>query len=119
MKIAIRIKHSITGVDSWKYKFENKSKRVCDICGSRLFIAPHGGIYCDAVHTEIEAMKNKTEERKPLFTTKHYKAMALVLRKFATENEQRIVIELLSILFKSDNIRFSKVRFRKAVNNLN
>ncbi len=44
MKIAKRLKHG------WTPTMQNKSKTHCDDCGARLWIAPHNGIYCNAVH---------------------------------------------------------------------
>lgn len=44
MKISLRLKIG------WQYKVKNKSKETCDIDGAKLWIAPHGGIYCDKVH---------------------------------------------------------------------
>lgn len=38
----------------WKYKVKNKSKDTCDICKAKLWIAPHGGIYCDKIHKGVE-----------------------------------------------------------------
>lgn len=34
----------------WSAKVPNTSFTHCDIDGARLYIAPHGGIYCDKVH---------------------------------------------------------------------
>lgn len=43
-------KISLRTPNGWSYGFENGSKTNCDLCGAKLWIAPHGGIYCDAVH---------------------------------------------------------------------
>jgi hypothetical protein len=43
MKIDIRVSNG------WK-RLENKSKSVCDKCNAKLWIAPHGGKYCDSEH---------------------------------------------------------------------
>ena len=44
MKINRRIKKGWTG------NVENINNTVCDLCGSLLWEAPHGLIYCDKVH---------------------------------------------------------------------
>lgn len=36
--------------NGWDYKLLNKSHTHCDVDGAKLWIAPHGGIYCDLVH---------------------------------------------------------------------
>ena len=53
MKISYRIK------DGWTTG-QNKSLKHCDKCGDPLWIAPHGGVYCDREHTpERLKIKNK------------------------------------------------------------
>lgn len=41
--ISLRIK------SGW-IKTQNKGKDTCDTCSAKLWIAPHGGIYCDREH---------------------------------------------------------------------
>lgn len=43
--ISLRIK------EGW-VRVENQQKFNCDVCGKRLWIAPHGGLYCDEVHSK-------------------------------------------------------------------
>ena len=40
---------SLRTATGWR-KQENISKNHCDIDGAKLWIAPHGGVYCDCVH---------------------------------------------------------------------
>lgn len=47
MKIALRL------LKGWKYDVNNESEYTCDVCGAKLFAAPHGGLYCDWTHVEI------------------------------------------------------------------
>lgn len=35
-------------------KTKNKGKETCDIDGARLWVAPHGGVYCDREHEPTE-----------------------------------------------------------------
>jgi hypothetical protein len=46
----------------WTKPEENKSSTNCDNCNSNLYIAPHGGIFCDEIHNlptrETEYNKN-------------------------------------------------------------
>ena len=45
------MKISMRTAKGWSEKVENRSDTNCDRCGAKLFQAPHGGIYCDAIHT--------------------------------------------------------------------
>ena len=45
---------SLRTKDGW-VKCPNKQKHHCDIDGAKLFRAPHGGVYCDRVHTVVSA----------------------------------------------------------------
>ena len=53
MKITLRLK------EGWSEKVTNKSKTNCDRCGSKLWIAPHGGLYCDNIHSESVLKKDE------------------------------------------------------------
>ncbi len=59
MKISKRLE------DGWSEPMSNKSKDTCDSCGSGLYIAPHNGLYCDKVHTDVcEWCKKKPKHGK-------------------------------------------------------
>ena len=53
MLINYRIKTN-TNIGKWSDKqYDNKDKEKCDMCGSRLYVAPDGKtIYCDKEHNE-------------------------------------------------------------------
>lgn len=48
-------KINLRTVEGWSEKVSNKGKFHCDVDGERLFIAPHGGVYCDKVHEHVAA----------------------------------------------------------------
>lgn len=48
----------------WSMPVKNKAGEKCDICGAKLWIAPHSGLYCDVVHGESETKKAEAASKK-------------------------------------------------------
>jgi hypothetical protein len=55
MKIKLRLQNG------WA-DFENADNERCDIDGTRLWMAPHGGRYCDRVHTPEQINAREVSE---------------------------------------------------------
>jgi hypothetical protein len=56
MKISLRLQNG------WA-EFENVDEERCDIDGTRLWIAPHGRVCCDQIHTPEQITERGASER--------------------------------------------------------
>lgn len=65
-KIVLRLK------EGWSETVNNKSRTLCDKCGAKLWVAPHGKKYCDEVH-EGKFPKPKVTKEKKLKALRAYK----------------------------------------------
>ncbi len=47
----------------WQKK-RNRDTKTCDACGAPLFIAPHGGVYCEESHEISDLVESGTRTPK-------------------------------------------------------